>query len=492
MNSAIITIACIVGYFIINGVFIRIFGRKQDSLEEYGVGSRSFGWFLVAFAYIGGWYTGSIYTGFFSNAATLGVFVHYGTIYSVTSLFIMYFMAKPVWVLGKVYNLETQADIIGLRYGSDKFKFAFALLTLFFYSPWLIIEVKTIGYAVYAATYSSVNFNVGLILVSAFVIGYSFLGGSRASAVGGLVQGVTFTVVGILAMYWLIVKTYGGFGDLYDKVEEINSGLLTLGALGGKYWMSTLIVCTLGGFVLPASTVGLYKAESPRAAKKSVLITPIIGTLISFSLYSLGLGLTTFEDFPQDPQSAAFWISDKVGGPVMVGLLGILALAACMSTVSIVINCVSVLIAKDLVGTIHTRADRQSLFKYARMLTIIVGIVAIIIATQEIPNLMFMGLAMYNCSVQAFPALFIGLFWRKANLPGAVLGFVVGCLFALAGDFFPAAIAWAGGWTGGFIGVVLNVVVVLVCGFVFKPCARVDEIFDTVRNYKTVYKKRAA
>ncbi|MDR1573564.1 MAG: hypothetical protein LBS24_04590, partial [Clostridiales Family XIII bacterium] len=281
-------------------------------------------------------------------------------------------------------------------------------------------------------------------------------------------------------------------GDLYDKVEEFNSGLLVLGALGGKYWMSVVLVCTLGGFVLPASTVGLYKAESPRAAKKSVLVTPIVGTLISFSLYSLGLGLTMFEDFPADPQSAAFWISDKVGGPFMVGLLGILALAASMSTISIVINCVSVLIAKDIIGTLNVRVDRAQLFKYARMLTIIVGVIAIVIATQDIPNLMFLAISMYDCSAQAFPALFLGLFWRRANLPGAVLGFAGGCIFAFAGNFFPTSIAWAGGWTGGFIGLVVNVVIVVACGFIFKPGERVDELFDTVRNYKEVRKKRAA
>jgi Na+/proline symporter len=243
---------------------------------------------------------------------------------------------------------------------------------------------------------------------------------------------------------------------------------------------------------LPASTVGLYKAESPRAAKKSVLVTPIIGTLISFSLYSLGLGLTMFEDFPADPQSAAFWISDKVGGPFMVGLIGILTLAASMSTISIVINCVSVLIAKDIIGTIGgSRVDRKQLFKYARLLTIIAGVAAIIIAMMDIPNLMFLAISMYDCSAQAFPALFLGLFWRRANLPGAVFGFAAGCIFAFAGNFFPASIAGLGGWTGGFIGLVVNVVIVVVCGFICKPSARVDELFDTVRNYKDVAKKAA-
>ncbi|MDR0519259.1 MAG: hypothetical protein LBG82_04320 [Clostridiales Family XIII bacterium] len=207
MNKAIIAILLIVAFFAVNAIIIKLLGKKQDSLEEYGVGGRSFGWLLNAFAYIGGWYTGTTYTGWFSNSSTIGVFAQYVLIYSITSLFIMFFMARPVWVLGKVYGLETQGDLIELRYGSRVFKFVFAVLTFLFWSPWLILEIKSIGYVVQAATYQSIGFNIGLIVVSVFVIGYCFLGGSRASAVGGLVQGITFTIVGVIAVYWLIVKT---------------------------------------------------------------------------------------------------------------------------------------------------------------------------------------------------------------------------------------------------------------------------------------------
>ncbi|MDR3296248.1 MAG: sodium:solute symporter family protein [Clostridiales Family XIII bacterium] len=490
MTQAIITIGCILVYFAINAVIIRLLGKKQESLEEFGVGNRSFGWLLNAFAYIGGWYTGTIYTGWFSNASTIGVFAQYVIIYSVSSLFVMFFMARPVWVLGKVYGLETQGDLIELRYGSKVFKFVFALLTFLFWSPWLILEIKSIGYVVYAATYSSVSFNLGLIVVSAFVIAYCFLGGARASAVGGLVQGITFTIVGILAVYWLIVRVYGGLGDMYDTVEEINAGLLTLGALGGKYWASVVITCTLGGYVLPGVFATIYRADSSRAVKKSVLLAPIAGILIGFTILSLGLGLTRFPDFPADPQSSAFWIAGKFGGPVMVGLMGILALAACMSTISAVLNTASVLIAKDLVGFFGPGITREKLFKYARTLTIVVGIVAILIATQNIPNLMFISLIMYDCTVQSFPAVFVGLFWRRANLPGVSLGFIVGCVFSLVGNFFPATIAWAGGWSGGMVGVAVNMVIIIVCAFACKPYHRVDELFSTIRSYKEIRSKK--
>jgi solute:Na+ symporter, SSS family len=484
MNKAFIAIGLIVFYFIINAVIIKLLGRKQEDLEEYGVGGRSFGWLLNTFSYIGGWYCGTIYTGWFSNSATIGVFAQYVLLYSISGLVIMFLMARPVWVWGKVYNLETQGDLIELRYGSKKFKFIFAFLTFIFWSPWLILEIKTIGYVVQAATYQAIGFNIGLIIVSLFVIGYSFLGGARATAVGGLVQGLTFTIVGVIAVYYLIVRAYGGIYGLYDVVEKFNPALLTLGALGGKYWASVLITCTLGGFTLPGIFVRIYMADSPRSVKKAVLIAPIIGILIGYTILALGMGGLTFDGFPADAQAGAFWMSDKIGGGVFVGLMGILALAASMSTLAAIINVASVLISKDLVGTVVTRMDRKDLFKTARHLTIGVGILAIFIATMNIPNLMFIAIFMYDCSVQAFPIIFLGLYWKKANLPGAFTGLIVGVAWSLLGNISPGTVAWAGGWSGGMVGLFFNFLIMIVFGLFSKKDERVEEIFMTLKTFK--------
>lgn len=484
MSKAAVAIGLILAYFILNAVIIRVLGRKQEDLEEYGVGSRSFGWLLNAFSYIGGWYVGTMYTGWFSNAATIGVFAQYVMIYSISSLFIMYFMARPVWVWGKVYNLETQGDLIELRYGSRKFKFLFAFLAFIFWSPWLILEIKTIGYVVQAATYQAIGFNLGLIIVSVFVVGYSFLGGARATAVGGLVQGLTFTIVGVIAIYYLIVRAYGGVYEVYNIVEAFKPELLTLGPLGGRYWASVLITCTLGGFTLPGLFVRIYMADSPRSVKKAVLIAPIVGILIGYTILVLGLGGLSFSDFPADPQAGAFWMAGKFGGAVFVGLVGILALAASMSTLAAVVNVASVLIAKDLVGTVASKMDRKGLFKMARKLTIGIGILAIFIATKDIPNLMFIAIFMYDCSVQGFPAIFLGMYWKRANMPGAAIGMLVGVFFSFAGSLAPASIAWAGGWSGGMIGLFFNAIIVIALGFILKKDERVEELFLTLKTYK--------
>ncbi len=491
VTNVLIVVSLIAFYFVINAIIIKVFSRKQDSLEEYGVGDRSFGWFLNAFSYIGGWYNGSLYCGWFANAATLGVFAQYVLIYSITTLFFMFLMAKPVWILGKVYGLETQGDLIELRYGSKKFKFVFAFFSFIFWIPWLVLEMKTLGYVVQAATYHSINFNIGLIVASAFVIGYSFLGGARASAVGNLVQGLTFTIVGVLAVYYLIVKAFGGLADLYYVVEKDLPQLLTLGeGLDGRTWASILITCTLGGYSLPGIFTTMYRADSSRAVKKTVLVAPIFGFMIGFMLLALGLGGTLIPGFPEDPQAGVFFLADKIGGPVMLGLIGILAIAACLSTISAVINVASVLISKDLVGTAIPKLDRKSLLKWAKILTIGIGIISIFVAMQDIPNLMFIALVMYDCSVQVFPAIFLGLFWKRINFPGASAGFAVGCFFSIFGNLFPAMVAFGGGWSAGIVGLMFNLVIIIVCAFVFKPYAKVDELFDTVKNYRETYSSK--
>lgn len=488
LGKAAISIGLILAYFVINAIIIKVMGRKQENLEDYAVGNRSFGWLLNSFSYIGGWYCGTTYTGWFSNAATIGVFAQYVIIYSITSLVIMFLMAKPVWRLGKIYGLETQGDLIELRYGSKKFKWIFSLLTMLFWAPWLIIEIKTIGYVVQAATYYSIGFNIGMIFVSLFVIAYSFLGGARASAVGGLVQGITFTIVGVIAIYWLLVQAYGGIGEEFNLVETVKPELLTLQeGLNGKYWFGMLLTCTLAGYILPGIFVSIYRADSSRAVKKSVLIAPTAGILIGASILVCGLGAATFPDFPEDPQAGAFWLGGEFGGPVMVGLIGILALAASMSTISAVINCMSVLISKDLIQTVNPKIGRDKLFKYARIFTIAAGIIAIIIAMCDIPNLMFIALMMYDCSIQAFPAIFIGLWWKRANLPGVFIGFCIGSFFSIMGNLAPATIAWAGGWSGGMIGFFFNMIAVVICGLLIKPDGRWEKLTADWKGYKEDY-----
>ncbi len=484
MTNAIIVIAFMLGYFILNAVIIKLTTEKQVDLESYAVGNRSFGFMLNAFSGIGAWYCGAMYVGWFATSADTGIFSQYIIIYSTVAVVVQYFMARPVWIWGKEYKLETECDYVELRYGSKKFRWVFGVIFFIFYAPWLIVEIKALGYMVHAATYYMVGFNTALIVAVGFVVVYTFLGGAKASAVGGLVQGVTIGIVGIIFLYWMIHKAYGGVFDLYALVEEFKPQLLSFCASGDKYWASVIITSGLGGFVLPAIFYRMYMTDSPRTTKKAVLIAPLLGVFMGFLVMALGLGATLFEGFPEDSQQASFWLVDKLGGPVGLGLLSILGAAASMSSIACFLNCFAVMIAKDIVAPLCPNMGRDTLFKIAKYGTIGVGVVSVAISMFEVQQLMDFVIDIYDCCVQAFPLVFLGLYWRRANLQGAICGYTIGCIWAVLGVFWPETIAWAGGWTGGAIGLLCNTVVIVICGFIFGKQEHADEMFDMLRDYK--------
>lgn len=490
-TKALITISVMLAYFVINAVIIKIGGRKQVDLESYAVGSRSFGYLLNAFSYLATWYVGAMYVGWFANAATIGVFAQYIIIYSAGSMAVMYYMSRPVWIWGKLYGLETEGDYIRKRYDNDKFRFILMAIIFVFYAPWLVVEIKALGYIVQAATYYSVSFNVALIAAMLFVTAYTFIGGARATALGGLVQGVTIGVVGLIFIYCLIAKAYGGIGGIYQLVEEFKPQLLQITAMGSTYWSSIIIVSTLGGFALPAIFYRMYMTDSPRTTKKSVLIAPILGVLMGFLIMALGLPATLLGGFPEDPQTGSFWLVDKLAGPVGLGFLGVLGMAAAMGGISVQLNCFAVMISKDIIGPLKPNLNRNTLFKVARVSTILIAIICLVISMFDVPNLMFFVIGIYDCCVQIFPMVFLGMFWRRANIQGAIIGFILGSIWAVMGNFFPDTVTWAGGWTGGFIGLVFNFAAMILCGFIFKKTRGVDEMFDKLAIYKEPKSQRA-
>ena len=483
-SEAMIATGIIIAYFILNGVAIKLGSKKQTDLENYAVGNRSFGFALNAFSYLGAWYVGAMYVGWVANSATIGVFAQYILIYSVGAMIFMYYMARPAWIWGKEYGFETEGDYIKKRYNSNKFGFVIMLIIFVFYVPWLAVEMQAIGYIISAATYYQFGFNTIIIVSCGFVLIYTFLGGARASAVGGLVQGLTIGIIGLFFVGWLIWNAYGSIGNVYDIAEKFSPQLLEIRSQGSTYWASIIITSTLGGFALPGIFVRLYMTDSPRTTKKAVLISPILGIIMGFLVMALALPALTLDGFPEDPQQGAFWLAEKFGGPVGLGLLGILGAAASASSISVFLNVFGVMLSKDLVGTIRPHMTKESLFKVARIGTIILGVGCMIGSMFEIPNLMFIVIAIYDCCVQIFPMVFFGLYWRRANIQGAAIGFAIGSLFALSGNFFPETVAWAGGWTGGAIGLALNILAVIICGYVFKKPDYVDDMFDMLKTYK--------
>lgn len=464
-----------------NAIVIRKFHISQDSVEQYAVGGRNLGWILVCFSYVGAWYVGAIYTGWFANAADIGIFALYLGIYSIGGMITMYFMATNVWIWGKVYSLASITDFIRLRYQSKVFTKFFSVVVVCVNFFWLVVEMITIGYCFQIATNSVVDFRIGTVIASAFVIAYSYLGGARATAIGNLVQGVTFAVVGTIVFFIIIWKTYGGLVPLFEMVEANLPEHLTLKGNEGL-WMSSILTGILGAYCWPQIFNRMFMSKGPSDSKKAVFVAPFLVVLVTCGILWSGLGGNLLPGFPEDHQQGLFWMANMYVGPVVLAFVAIFAISACMSTISAVSHSAGVMLGTEFATKKSHSPIRK--MKNQQVATLVVGVVAIIIATLNFPNLNNVALAMYEFIIQAFIPLFMGIIWKRGNIFGAFAGMVAGVIVALIGFFVGAdAFTWAGGFSAGCVGLFVNFIVYIVCAYVKGEPAHVKGMWDSLSVY---------
>jgi SSS family solute:Na+ symporter len=476
-----LVIGIIVAFFVINGIIIRRFHISQDSVEQYAVGGRNLGWILVCFSYIGAWYAGAIYTGWVANAVDMGIFVLYLGIYSIGGMITMYFMATNVWIWGKVYRLTTITDFIRLRYQNRVYSKFFSGVVVCVNFFWLCLEMITIGYCVQVATNSVIDFRLGTVIASAFVIIYSYLGGARATAIGNLVQGLAFGVVGTIVFFVLIYKTYGGPTPLFEMVRDNMPEHLSVSGYEGL-WMSSVLTGIFGAYCWPQIFNRMFMTKIPSDSKKAVFVAPFIVVLVTCGLLWIGLGGNLLPGFPADHQQGVFWIANQYGGPVVLALIAIFALSASMSTISAISHAIGVMVGADFISRKDTDPIRK--VKNQQYATLAVGIIAILISTLNFPNLNNVALALYEFIIQAFVPLFMGILWKRGNIYGAFTGMIAGVCVALVGFFAGSApFTWAGGFSAGCVGLFVNFVIYVVFALAKGPQAHVKGMWDSLRLY---------
>lgn len=97
MSNATITVGLLVIYFavIIWAAFFTKTGKMQEkSIEEFAVGNRSLGWFIVLFIMMGIMITASTFASWFSWAVFEGLIVQYMVIYATLGFLFTYIFAK--------------------------------------------------------------------------------------------------------------------------------------------------------------------------------------------------------------------------------------------------------------------------------------------------------------------------------------------------------------------------------------------------------------
>jgi cation/acetate symporter len=309
-----------------------------------------------------------------------------------------------------------------------------------------------------------------------------------------------------------------------------------------KNFLALVFCLMVGTAALPHILMRYYTTPSVREARVSVgwslffifllyFSAPALAVLVKYEMYSVVVG-TAFADLPR-------WVANwhavdrsllnivdingdgivqlaeiAIGGDIIVlatpeiaklpyvisGLVAAGGLAAALSTADGLLLTIANALSHDLYyKVINPQASTKTRLTVAKMLLLVVAVAAASVAAQKPADILFLVSAAFSLAAAGFfPALTLGIFWKRANKWGATLGMLAGvgvtfyymattqpwlrAVFGVKGTI--ADNTW---WdinpiSAGIFGVPLGFIVIIVVSLLTKePEREVQELVDHVR-----------
>lgn len=362
------------------------------------------------------------------------------------------------------------------------------------------------------ASVFGMDYRIALTIGAFVILTYTFMGGFLAVCTTDFIQGMLM-LVGLLVVpiaAYFIMGPDNFMGNLSASVAPEDAGTyLNMMKNGSSSYSGVEIISQLGwglGYCgMPHILTRFMAVRSERELKKSKVIAIIwvaisltmavvIGILGRAYLYPALLGSGAADStenvfiimitklFTEDTNLAF------IGGIFLCGIL-----AAIMSTADSQLLITSSSVSKDIYqGVVNPKADEKKVLGISRIAVIAVAVLAYLIALN--PESSIMGLvsnAWAGLGAAFGPTVLLSLFWKRANLSGAIAGIVSGGVTVVIWDYIPLAGGETLGTVTGLyslvVGFAVSLLLIVAVSLATKaPNAEMVREFDDVASGNVV------
>jgi len=442
------------------------------------------------------------------------------------------------------FGAYTVPDFLGARYGGNVARFIGVVVLVTCSFTYIVAQVTGVG--IIASRFLDIQFEIAVFVGLIGILVCSMLGGMRAVTWTQVAQYIVLIVAYLIPVILLSTQLTGipvpqiVYGEALQRIGELESTKEALA--GAKAHIEpflnydplnffALILCLMVGTAsLPHILMRYFTTPSVREARKSVgwslffifllyftapsyaafakleIYENVIGANIAtlpewVSIYS-GIGLVSIADANADGilQLAELTINNDViviatpeiaGLPYVIsGLVAAGGLAAALSTADGLLLAIANALSHDIYyRMVDPNASTKRRLVVARALLILVALVAAWVAAGKPAGIL--ALVAWAFSLAAgglFPALVMGVWWKRTTKEGAVCGMIAGfgvTLFYLVATHYFEMPLWFGlknisaaafGLPAGFL------VTWIVSMMTPAPSREMQEFIDQVRT----------
>jgi Na+/proline symporter len=172
--------------------------------------------------------------------------------------------------------------------------------------------------------------------------------------------------------------------------------------------------------------------------------------------------------------------------------MAVIVMAITIGTVGSIVQSCSASFSRDIVEVFNKNISDKSNIMAARIFVFVFTLAATLWAIYGagISSNITIVFAVYQAVVQIFPAVLLGMFWRKADKLGAVLSFTTGTALSIYWMIYPPAFAASTGWSGGMVALVIAFIIMIVFGLLNKDTSRADRMFTEFAVIKAKSRQR--
>jgi SSS family solute:Na+ symporter len=425
MNSltALVIVLCVIVCTIGLGMFgIR---KIRMSPSQFILGGRSFGVIFLWLLSAGEIYTSFTFLGAAGWAYGKGAPAFYIICYLTVSCITLFFYFPPIWRTAQRQGLFTNADYIGHKYQSPALGFLTAIVGVVFLIPYITLQLTGIQILLQIAGYGAINSVLAAGGAFALIIVFVSISGLRGTAWASLMKDALVLLGVVFAGVVLPVQFFGSPKGVIDAMLKVHPNWMTLVSgtenFGTVWFISTILLSGLGGFMFPHAFAANLAANSPNTIRRNAMILPFYQLMLLLVFFAGFTALLVKPGLKGTDADQSFMLVVQEHYPAW--LLGVIAGAGCLA--GLVPASAQILAGASLLSRNLFRVSEDRLTAWTRVWIVVMAALAFGLWVFNRATLVGLLLISYSGITQLFPGVILSLRKRPPHPASVAAGIVV-------------------------------------------------------------------